>query len=360
MATKKNTPTIFFTGGGTAGHVIPNLAIIRTCLEKGWHAGYIGTANSIEQQLTQPLNIPFYTITTGKLRRYFSWQNFIDPFKLLAGVLKSTWILFRQKPNLVFSKGGFVSLPVVIAAWMNRIPVILHESDFSPGLANRLSFPFARKILLTFTESTKYFSQSEKIAVVGTPIRPALFQGKREQGLAFTHFTGNKPIILIICGSMGSVAINQVIRQSLATLTKEFDILHICGKGKKDQNIQDSSYLQYEYINEELADVFACSTLVISRAGANTLYELLSLHKPHILIPLSAQASRGDQIQNAKHFEKLGYSMVLMEEKLSKEALLEKIKLAMNNLPALQNKLADFPINDSLQLIHQEINKIIA
>ncbi|MCP0912933.1 MULTISPECIES: undecaprenyldiphospho-muramoylpentapeptide beta-N-acetylglucosaminyltransferase [Legionella] len=315
-------PKIVLTGGGTAGHVTPNMALIDELQKEGWGIAYIGSAQGVEKNMIAPMQIPFYGISSGKLRRYFSWQNFFDPVKILLGIVQSFYLLRKLKADIVFSKGGFVAFPVVVGAWLNRIPVIAHESDLTPGLANRLSFPFVDKICLTFAAAKQHFKKQEKVEVTGTPIRRSLFQGDKEKGLQRCGFNDQKPCLLVIGGSQGANKVNQCVRLSLASLCTRFQVIHVCGPGKVDASLKDrEGYYQIEYAKEELADLFAASQIVISRAGANSLYELLALGKPHILIPLPQQSSRGDQIQNARYFEKLGISKVIEDEKLSPETL---------------------------------------
>lgn len=318
---------IVFTGGGTAGHVTPNLALIEAVQDEGWQVDYIGSRNGIEERMIKAISVPFHAISSGKLRRYFSWQNFLDPFRIVWGIAQSFVLLRRLQADIVFSKGGFVAFPVVFAAWLNRIPVLAHESDFSPGLANKLSFPFVNKICVNFAASKACFKQSEKVEVTGTPIRSGLFKGSKQAGLARCGFDGSKPCILVIGGSLGSLALNRVIRQSLAELNVKFQVIHLCGKGNLDTSLSaNADYYQCEYADDEMSDLFAASDLIVSRAGANSLYEILALKKPHLLVPLSARASRGDQIQNASYFEKQGISVVIKEEVLSSESLIAAIE----------------------------------
>ena len=282
--------SIVFTGGGTAGHVTPNLALINAFKEDGWSIDYVGSANGIEKQMIEAIGVPFHAVSSGKLRRYFSLKNILDPFKIIAGVMQSFCLFHKLKPDVVFSKGGFVAFPVVVGAWLNRIPIIAHESDMSPGLANRLSFPFVNKICLTFDAAKKHFKNQNKIEVTGTPIRQQLFNGSRMKGLELCGFNDEKPCILVIGGSLGAGSINLSVRAALSELTKKFQVIHICGKGKVDNLLKGlSSYCQFDYVNEELADLFAAATIIISRAGANSLYEILALGKPHVLIPLSSE-----------------------------------------------------------------------
>lgn len=307
---------IVFTGGGTAGHVIPNLALIEFLQGEQARMSYIGSEQGIERNLLQDFpNVQYYPIATGKLRRYVSVQNFLDPFRVMKGFVQAYRILKKQKPDVVFSKGGFVAVPVVSAAWLLGIPVVAHESDSTPGLANRMSFPFVRFLCLTFAQARGAFKQAEKLRVTGTPLRKALFSGDAAQGLTLAGFAGKKPVLLIIGGSLGAQFINKTLRESLPALINRFDVLHICGAGKIDARLEDiDGYRQYEFVKEALPHFFAMASVVVSRAGANSVYELLALQKPHVFIPLSMASSRGDQVLNARHFASQGVSVVLEEE----------------------------------------------
>lgn len=343
---------IVLTGGGSAGHVTPNIALITPLQQKGWTIDYIGAADGVEQQMITALGIPFHPIRCGKLRRYFSWQNFIDPFNLLIGIAQSFCLLRRLKTDVVFSKGGFVALPVVVGAWLNRIPVIAHESDLSPGLANRLSFPFVRTICVTFAAARTHFKRQDKVEVTGTPIRAALFSGNKTEGLRLCGFHHDKPCLLVIGGGQGSTAINQSVRLSLDSLCQQFQVIHLCGPGKLDSTLLNRpDYIQFEYANETLADLFAASDLVISRAGANALYEILALKKPHVLIPLSAKVSRGDQIQNARYFEKQGISVVVDEAALTPETLQRAIDSVNKSQSDILKKIAALHIESATDKI---------
>jgi len=323
---------IVFTGGGTAGHVTPNVALIEALDPALWIIDYIGSEEGIEKNMMSEINIPYHPIKTGKFRRYFSWQNFLDPFYILWGIVQAYFLLKRLHVDIVFSKGGFVAFPVVFAAWLHRIPIIAHESDLTPGLANRLCFPFVDKICVTFAPGASFFKDSKKVLVTGTPIRKALFSGESARGLSLCGFTANKPCLLILGGSQGAGVINQVVRESLTMLTQSFQVMHLCGKGKVDASLQGMpNYCQWEYANQELADLFAASDLVISRAGANSVYEILALQKPHIFIPLSARVSRGDQIHNARYFETLGISAVIQEEDLTAKTMLSALQEVHDN-----------------------------
>lgn len=320
---------IVLTGGGTAGHVTPNIALIPKLKELGYEIYYIGSKDGIEKKLIEELGIPYYGISSGKLRRYFDVKNFTDPARVIKGFFEAKSILKKLKPNVVFSKGGFVTVPVVIAANQCKIPAVIHESDITPGLANRLCIKSAKKICANFPETLKYLPE-EKAVLTGSPIRKELFSGNKLAGLDFCHFTANKPVILVTGGSLGSVAVNDAVRNLLPTLLRDYQVIHLCGKDKVAPELNGKpGYVQFEYIKEELSDLFAASDLIISRAGANTICEILAMRKPNILIPLSAASSRGDQILNAESFQAQGYSYVVKEEELSNETLLEAIQTVL-------------------------------
>lgn len=317
---------IVMTGGGTAGHVTPNIALIPRLKKMGYEIHYIGTKDGIERGLIEAQGISYHSISAGKLRRYLDLKNLTDTFRVVRGFNDAMSVLRKLKPDVVFSKGGFVSCPVVWAAKMRGIPAIIHESDMTPGLANKLSIPFARKICYTFPE-TKDYIPKEKGVLTGIPVRESLFSGKAELGKRLCGFNDKLPVMIIVGGSQGSQVLNNAIRGILNELLKKFQICHMCGKGNVDQSLNNlSGYKQFEYINEELPHVFAMADLVVSRAGATTIYELLALKKPNLLIPLSKQASRGDQILNAESFEKQGFSKVLMEEELNSKSFMENVE----------------------------------
>lgn len=352
---------IVLTGGGTAGHVTPNMALIPNLQEAGYDIQYIGSYDGIEKELITGIDIPYHSISSGKLRRYFDVKNFTDPFKVMKGYLQASKLLKQLKPDIVFSKGGFVSVPVVLAAKHRHIPCIIHESDMTPGLANKLAIPSATKVCCNFPETLNYLPNG-KAVLTGSPIRQELFEGNKERGLSFCGFTSDKPVILVIGGSLGAVAVNNAVRESLDELLKHFQIIHLCGKGKVEPSLQQKQgYVQFEYIKKELSDLFACTDLMISRAGANAICEILSLRKPNILIPLSAAASRGDQILNARSFEKQGYSFVIEEESLTKESLIDAVQTVYKNrnsyIDAMnKSELAD-PIQTIMGLIEENLKK---
>ena len=348
---------IVFTGGGTAGHVTPNIALIARLKTEGYQISYIGSYTGIEKTLIEELGIPYYGISSGKLRRYFDWKNFTDPFRVLKGFGEARKLLKKLKPDIVFSKGGFVSVPVVVAAGRLKIPAIIHESDITPGLANKLCIPSAVKVCCNFPETKSHLPEG-KAVVTGTPIRQELLSGDPEKGRAFTGFTSDKPVILIIGGSLGAQAVNTAVRHILPQLLPKFQVVHLCGKGKKDESLTDlTGYVQYEYIEKELADLFAMSDIVISRAGANAICELQALKKPNLLIPLSASASRGDQILNARSFEKQGFSMVLEEEQITDQVLLDAIEKLYADRDTYREAMENAPGQDSIAVICDLIHK---
>lgn len=321
---------IIMTGGGTAGHVTPNLALKPRLEAEGFEIKYIGSVDGIEKGIIKENNIPYYGISSGKLRRYFDMKNFSDPFKVIKGIFQAMRILSKEKPDVVFSKGGFVSVPVVIAAHFKKIPIVAHESDMTPGLANKLSAPFCDKLCVTFRESLKYID-GDKGILTGSPIRESILHGSKDSGRKICGFENDKEVLFIMGGSTGSKVINDTIRNNINELLKEFNIIHVCGKGNLDSKLNNiKGYCQFEYVNEELPHLMAAADYIISRAGANSIFEFLSLKKPTLLIPLSKKASRGDQILNAKSFEKEGYSLVIEEEDLNDESFKNKIKELKN------------------------------
>ena len=351
---------IVLTGGGTAGHVTPNIALLPKLKELGYDVHYIGSYNGIEKTLIEACGIPYYGISSGKLRRYFDLKNFSDPFKVLKGFSEASKLLKKLKPDVVFSKGGFVSVPVVIAAKQHLIPVIIHESDMTPGLANKLSIPSASKVCCNFPETMEHLPKG-KAVLSGSPIRQELLTGSRQKALQFTGLSGTKPVLLIIGGSLGSVVVNEAVRSVLPKLLKKFEIIHLCGKGKLDQTLTAmNGYVQYEYISDELKDLFALSDIVISRAGANSICEFLALRKPALLIPLSAAASRGDQILNAHSFEKQGFSAVLEEEQLNGESLLQALDNLWENRDSYISAMNESPMGDSIETITGLLEELVA
>ena len=317
---------IVLTGGGTAGHVTPNIALLPSLKEAGYDITYMGSYEGIEKKLIADFKIPYVGISTGKFRRYLDVKNFTDPFRVIKGFAEAKKFLKTYQPDVVFSKGGFVSVPVVRAAAALKIPCIIHESDMTPGLANKLCIPVAQKVCCNFPETMNYLP-AQKAVLTGSPIRAELAQGNKLVGLELCGFTANKPVIMVIGGSLGAANVNKAVREALPELLKDFQVVHLCGKGKMDNTLTETpGYKQFEYIKDELKDLFAMADLVISRAGANAICELLALKKPNILIPLPAASSRGDQILNAKSFAAQGFSVVLNEEELTTDLLVKEVK----------------------------------
>ena len=348
---------IVLTGGGTAGHVTPNIALLPRLKELNYDVHYIGSYDGIEKKLIEELDIPYYGIASGKLRRYFDVKNFTDPFRVLHGYSQAKHLMKSLKPDVVFSKGGFVSVPVVRAAHAYDIPAIIHESDMTPGLANKLSIPSAWKVCCNFPETLNYLP-SEKAVLTGSPIRKELLEGDKIRATDFCGFTFQKPVILVIGGSLGAASVNDAVRRNLPELLKTYQIIHLCGKGKMDVSLKKTEgYVQYEYIKKELADLFSLADIVISRAGANAICELLALRKPNLLIPLSAKASRGDQILNAKSFEKQGFSKVLDEDTMTDAIFLEAIEDLYANrqtyMEAMQKSEQTNSVETVIQLIEE-------
>lgn len=322
---------IILTGGGSAGHVTPNIALLPRLEELNYDVHYIGSYEGIEKDLIESFGIPYHGISSGKLRRYFSLKNFTDPFRVLRGMGEAKKLLEVLKPDIVFSKGGFVTVPVVHAAKKLKIPVIIHESDMTPGLANKLALSAATKVCCNFPETLELLPK-DKAVLTGSPIRQELLSGDPVKARSFLGFRSKNPVILVAGGSLGSVAINNTIRAVLPQLLENYQVVHLCGKDKLDPNLKDlAGYAQFEYLKEELKDVFALTDIVISRAGANAICELLSLRKPNLLIPLPSKASRGDQLLNARSFERQGFSMVLEEETLTDALLLETVNHLYEN-----------------------------
>ena len=339
---------IVLTGGGTAGHVTPNIALFPALKEAGYEISYIGSYAGMEKQLIEEQNIPYYGISSGKLRRYKDLRNLTDPFRVIKGYAQSVSLLRKIKPDVVFSKGGFVSVPVVLAAKRLRIPAIIHESDMTPGLANKIAIPAACKVCCNFPETVKCLPEN-KAVLTGTPIRQELLSGDAREGLKFCGFNAAKPVILVIGGSLGSVAVNNAVRSILPELLKDFQVIHLCGKDKLDASLNGTEgYVQFEYIKDELPDLFAAADLIISRAGANAICEISALAKPNILIPLSANASRGDQILNARSFERQGYSKVLEEESVNAQTLQSAIREVYENRQTYINAMKKSSHTDSI------------
>ncbi len=342
---------IILTGGGTAGHVTPNLALLPSLRKEEFEIHYIGSYNGIEWRLIEDAGIPYDGISSGKLRRYFDIKNFSDPLRVLKGYGQAKRLMKQYRPDIVFSKGGFVSVPVVLAAKHYKIPVIIHESDMTPGLANKICIPAAKKVCCNFPETLNYLPK-DKAVLSGSPIREELLTGDRLSGLQYAGLSANHPVILVIGGSLGSVTVNHAVRSILPKLLSQFQVIHICGKGNLDESlIGTSGYVQYEYVDKPLRHLFAAADLIISRAGANSICEILALRKPNILIPLSAAASRGDQILNANSFAKQGFSTVLEEEVLTSDTLYQAVSDTYKKRTAFIEAMEKSMLNNAVETI---------
>lgn len=351
---------IAFTGGGTIGHVAVNLALIPEAQKRDIETIYIGSKNGIEKEMItdSAKDTKYIPISSGKLRRYLSFENLKDVFKVLKGVLDARKVLKKEKPDLVFSKGGFVSVPVIIAAKSLKIPSIVHESDVTPGLANKISMKFANKMYTTFEETLKYVPK-EKSDYIGAIIREDLRDGSKEEGYQLTGFNDQLPVLLVMGGSLGSKALNKAIRDNLDYLTKKYQIIHLTGKGHVDHSIKNDNYVQYEFVSNELMHFYAITDTVISRAGANAIYEFATLKLPMLLIPLGLDQSRGDQIDNAKIFEKNGYAKVLQEKDVDQSNLISQLDKLENERKAIIDKMSYFKESYTKETLFNKIESDI-
>lgn len=344
---------IILTGGGTAGHVTPNIALLPALNEAGYRVTYVGAHRGIEKELIEACGVEYKGISAGKLRRYFDLKNVSDAFRVVKGLSEAVKIIKKQKPQVIFSKGGFVAVPVVMAGRLCNVPVVLHESDITPGLANRLSLPFVKTACVTFPETLQYIPKN-KARLTGTPIRQELFCGEREKGLSFCGLNEDKPIIMVMGGSSGSVKINRMLHSCLNDLLSEYQVIHICGKGNVDSK-QADGFKQFEYVTDMLPHLFASADIVVSRAGANSISEFLALKKPALLIPLGKEVSRGDQILNARSFSKQGYSRVLLEENMTPESLLAEINYLHQNKEQLISAMSKSLANNAVEKVMEVI-----
>ena len=326
-------PKIIFTGGGSAGHITLNLALIPYFIKKGWQIDYIGSINGMEQELIKKFpEVTYHSILTGKLRRYFSFKNIIDMLKIPCGCLQAIWLVHKINPDIIFSKGGFVSFPVVIGGFINRKKIYMHESDLTPGLANKMSLPFVSTFFTTFAETIDSVKQKQKVECVGPVLSDRLFNGNKEKAAEFAHLDADKPTIMFIGGSLGAQSLNNAVAQNLPQLLAKYQVIHIAGKSGFNPDLKGEGYSQYEYVDHELKDLMALADVVISRAGSNSIFELASLHKPMILVPLPNTASRGEQTLNAKSFVKRGYAELIRDEDITnQEVLLNTIEKVYKN-----------------------------
>lgn len=349
---------VVFTGGGSAGHVLPAVPIMRAMRGQGAEIFYIGGADGADQRYLAGEELRYYGIASGKLRRYFSWRNFADAFSVLRGLWQSHRLLGRIRPDVVFSKGGFVSFPVVLAGWLRRIPVVAHESDFSPGLANRLAMPFLSALCTSFPMQRPRRLRGTLVHT-GAPVRPELLQGDAERGRALVDAPAGMPLVLATGGSLGAEALNAIVRSAAPGLVEHCCLVHVCGPGKT-KALALPRYHPFEFVGADWGHLLAAADLVVSRAGANALFELLALGKPNILVPLPRSASRGDQIENAAYAEQAGYSMVIPEEELDAARLTEAVQGMLDEAEGWRRRLAAFAGPPTLELVVQTIRKAAA
>lgn len=351
---------IVLTGGGSAGHVTPNIALLPSLWEAGYEITYMGSYDGIEKKLIGDFDLPYKGISTGKFRRYFDLKNLTDPFRVIKGFSEARRFLKEYRPDVVFSKGGFVSVPVVRAAASLDIPCIIHESDMTPGLANKICIPAAEKVCCNFPETLKLLPE-DKAVLTGSPIRAELAQGNKVAGLDMCGFNANTPVIMVIGGSQGAANVNKAVRNALPSLLGDFQIVHLCGKDKVDNLLLNTpGYKQFEYVKAELKDLFAMADIVISRAGANAICELLALKKPNILIPLPASSSRGDQLLNARSFEAQGFSIVINEDDITTELLVDKVHELYFSRQTFRDAMNDSGQMDSIRTIVKLIEEAAA
>lgn len=347
----KKQKHIVFTGGGTLGHVMPNIPLINYYKKEGWRISYIGSKTGEERSKMESLAIPYYPIRTGKLRRYFAWQNFFDVFNVLIAIFQSIFLIIRLRPNVLFSKGGYVALPPVVAAWLTRVPTVIHESDMTPGLTTKLSQRFAIKICVSFQNTTKYF-QEDKVYWTGLPVRNLVFEANREKGLNVCGFGGSRPLLLVFGGSLGAEFLNNLVRENIQNGNLDaFDVVNVCGKGQIDNNIKLKNYVQFESLADDFLHIMQASDLVITRGGATSLFELLAMKKLHIVIPLSKKSSRGDQIENAQYFADLNVSSFIEEEVYSWGKMQEMIEATIINKATTLSKIDKLEFSNATQKV---------
>ena len=348
---------VLLTGGGSAGHVTPNLALVPYLKEAGADIYYIGSKDGIEKSIIEENSLPFYGISSGKLRRYFSLRNFTDPFRIIKGYFEAKKYIKKLRPDVLFSKGGYVSVPVVFAAKKLNVPIVIHESDYTPGLANRLSLPKAEKICLSFESAAKDLPK-EKCIVTGAPIRASILEGDRETFFERYDMDRSKPVLLIMGGSLGALAVNNAVDENIDYLLGLFNVVHIRGKDKINESLKDRQhYVQIEYINEGLDDIFAATDYMISRSGSNAIFEILALRIPNLLIPLPLEASRGDQILNAQFFEKQGFSLILMQNDITSDTFKAKVQELIEKGPMMKENMEKSPLGNGAKLISETILK---
>ncbi len=350
---------LLVVGGGSAGHVLPARPVIERFIARGDEVVFVGTNSGLEAQLVDDLQLEFRSIASGKLRRYWSWENFTDVFRILLGCVQAVTLMLRLKPAVVFSKGGFVSFPIVFAAWLTRVPVVAHESDITPGLANRLALPFIKTLCVSFPGSHDSVQRGGKARVVhtGTPIRAQILEGDAARGRAALNLALDKPLLVVTGGSLGADRLNAIVRDAAATLCETFHVLHTCGANKVVP-LSIEGYQPVEYVTDGWGDILAAADIVVSRAGANALFELLALRKKTLLVPLTAAASRGDQIDNAAYAVSAGLSRSVAEDALTSERLCLEVNELMQPDAELEAALAGFTVPDAVSLLVDELDRV--
>ncbi len=340
---------VLFTGGGTGGHVYPGIAVFEAMMKKAASRSetiqgfWVGSGRAMERCVIEAQGIQYVGIPSGKLRRYFSWSNLIDVFKVVAGIVCAYFVIRRYRPRVLFSKGGYVSVPPVIAAKLAGVPVITHESDFDPGLATRINARFAMKVVVSYEQTCEYFPESLKprLVIAGNPVRREVLSGNAERGRTFLAFDSDRPILLVLGGSQGAREVNELVWRVLPSLLEQWNVVHQTGSDESGPS-NEKRYRRYDYIHGEYGDILSAADLVLCRAGATTLWELAAAGKPSILVPLGAGSSRGDQIRNAALFESLGASYILHPKPGEESELLKYtgVFLSESGIPAQMGKNA--------------------
>jgi UDP-N-acetylglucosamine--N-acetylmuramyl-(pentapeptide) pyrophosphoryl-undecaprenol N-acetylglucosamine transferase len=353
--------TIVFTGGGTAGHVLPNFPLIERFIANNWEIKYVGSKDGIESKIVQENfpNIEYKGITCDKLRRYVTYKHLFVPFKLSYGLFEAIRFLRKVRPKLIFSKGGFVSVPVCFAGWILGIPIVTHESDYSVGLANRIIFPMSKLIGVSFDKSIYGSGFKKRMIQVGPLIRQSFIDKKKPDNMVIDFADKSKKTLLFMGGSIGAQSINLFIESNLKVLTDRFNIIHIRGKKNSFALKSSESYKVFDYLNDGLSYLISISDLVVSRAGANSIWETLILKKPMILIPLSKKSSRGDQIENAEYFKKLGVVEVLEDDSLNLETLNALIEEIFNKYNLYLSRIANLDLCLGDEKLYEAIMNLI-
>jgi len=385
---KLNQNVIAFTGGGTGGHIYPGLAVadeIKALAKKDNKEitiNWIGCSKGMDGQLVKkavgPYGAPtadaFYGIPSGKLRRYFSWQNFTDLFRIVGGYFAARRILKKTRPSILFSKGGFVSVPPVLAAKHLGIPVFTHECDFTLGLANRLNFKSADTMFVSYEETKNRLAPADqsRVTVTGNPVRPVIYNADSKKGRDFLQISDNLPVLLVLGGSSGAKQINELVWANLDWLCENFTVVHQTGLLNADSTTEQElkekykgRYLPYQFIYQQMPDVLAAADVILSRAGANSIWEAAVLAKPMVLIPLCGSGTRGDQVDNAEFFRQRDAAMVLLGE----EANSQNLKACLQKLtePAVRSQYASNvqkltggvkPAEKIAQILYNQINQI--